>query len=199
MNNRLRTDESVIESTIDGGNGVGPASDDYQVRNVELTLNLPSHPALMTMVSQFLQEVGETTTRLAMIDCGIELDGDSMDLVEHARAGTQGKFLPAREWMSALLSLAQTSKTIDELSSDEWMNFLGDEHPLSDLAKLVAKARDLEGNGFTKDEFLVEVKSAALKINQKHYKTDPTVVAEILTADSPEDVIVALTKRVERR
>ena len=200
MNNRLKSPvTNCLDSTIEE-NGVGPASDEYQVKNVEIVLQLPSHPALLTMVSEFLQELGETTTRLAMVDCDISLDdGDSIDLMQLAAEGYEGKFITAKEWLSTLMCIAKTSQTIDELGTDEWMDFLGDDHPLSNLAKLVAKSRDLKANNMTKDEFLIEVKTAALEINAKHYDCDPRVVASIMNCNTPEDVIMTLTKKVEDR
>ncbi len=200
MNNRIKTPvSSILDDTMEE-NGVGPASDDYQVKNVEIVLQLPSHPALLTMVSEFLQELGETTTRLAMVDCQISLDdGDSRELMQLAAEGYEGKFITAMEWFNALMCIAKTSQAIDELGTDEWTFFLGDNHPLSNLAKLVAKSRDLEGHDMTKDEFLIEVKTAALEINAKHYDCDPRVVASIINCDTPEDVIMTLTKKVEDR
>ena len=200
VNNRIKTPvSSILDDTMEE-NGVGPASDDYQVKNVEIVLQLPSHPALLTMVSEFLQELGETTTRLAMVDCQISLDdGDSRELMQLAAEGYEGKFITAMEWFNALMCIAKTSQAIDELGTDEWTFFLGDNHPLSNLAKLVAKSRDLEGHDMTKDEFLIEVKTAALEINAKHYDCDPRVVASIINCDTPEDVIMTLTKKVEDR
>ena len=200
MNDRIKTPiSSILDDSIEE-NGVGPASDEYQAKNVEIVLQLPSHPALLTMVSQFLQELGETMTRLAMVDCDISLDdGDSRDLMQLASEGYEGKFITAVEWLNALLGLAKTSEIIDELGTDEWTDFLGDDHPLSNLAKLVTKSRDLEGHDMTNDEFLIEVKTAALEINAKHHNCDPVVVASIVRCDTPEDVIEALTKKLEDR
>lgn len=200
MNNRIKTPVSSILDDSMEKNGVGPASDDYQVKNVEIVLQLPSHPALLTMVSEFLQELGETTTRLAMVDCQISLDdGDSRELMQLAAEGYEGKFITAMEWLNALMCIAKTSQAIDELGTDEWTFFLGDDHPLSNLAKLVAKSRDLAAHDMTKDEFLIEVKTAALEINAKHYDCDPRVVASIMNCNTPEDVIMTLTKKVEDR
>lgn len=166
---------------------IGPNNPDYVVKNIEVTINVPTHPAMLTILVDCLEKINETALNLAIRDCNLNQDDPPSELLVKAAEGYQGDFMSAEAWARCIAEISSIANEMDRAAASEWIEFFGDDHPMSKLTKMTFEKSQSNAN-----EFFSEMKEVAIGINSDCYDDDEVVAANIKNAESPEEVLMVL-------
>ena len=115
--------------------------------NFRITIDIPSHPILVTDVTKCIDSIGQSMTNLAASD--LKLDRSKETISDVLEEGTrEGDLLNAKQWDEYLKKMSSQFGLLTDTALNMWAEQYGPDHPMSKLAKMNesgASARDYYG------------------------------------------------------
>ena len=103
--------------------------------NFRITIDIPSHPILVTAVTKSIDSIGQALTNLAGSDLKIARSKETIsDVLEEGTR--EGDLLNAKQWDEYLTKMSDQFGLLTETALNMWAGLYGPGHPMSKLAKM---------------------------------------------------------------